>query len=114
MGRTIEGITRKKVTASKIFGHDECLYFGNDIICLTYVDDLLLFGKDKKQVDNRIHVKIRANKSSDVNELLKAIVNQVQVISVHELTPSMNDIFIQKVQEVMPEVLEEQKEASDE
>ena len=70
---------------------------------------------DKKQVANRVHVKIRANKSSDVNELLQAIVNQVQVISVNELTPSMNDIFIQKVQEVMPESLEEeQKEASDE
>ena len=45
------------------------------------------------------------------NELLQIILNKVQIISVHELTPSMNDIFIQKVQEVMPETIEKiQKE----
>ena len=67
---------------------------------------------EKKQVENRIHVKIRANKASEVNELLQVLVNQVQIISVNELTPSMNDIFIQKVQEIMPETLEEEKEES--
>ncbi|MBL4668093.1 MAG: ATP-binding cassette domain-containing protein [Flavobacteriales bacterium] len=63
---------------------------------------------ESNQMNGRMHVKIRAAKSSDVNQLIKTIVNDVQIISVNELTPSMNDIFIQKVQEVMPETLEEE------
>ena len=54
-------------------------------------------------------MKIRANKPSEMNDLIKTIVNDVQIISVNEITPSMNDIFIQKVQEVMPETLEEKE-----
>jgi len=95
--------------------------YKSNIFEIVFVGNMIAFSTalwtafeilDKKQVDNRIHVKIRANKASDVNELLQVIVSKVQVISVHELTPSMNDIFIQKVQEVMPESLE--KEAIDE
>ncbi len=63
---------------------------------------------ESDQINGRMHVKIRAAKSSDVNQLIKTIVNDVQILSVHELTPSMNDIFIQKVQEVMPETIEEE------
>jgi len=62
------------------------------------------------QENGRMKVKIRANKASDVNQLIKTIVNDVQILSVNEITPSMNDIFIQKVQEVMPETLEEERE----
>ncbi len=62
---------------------------------------------ENKQHNGRIHVKVRANKASDMNQLIKTIVNDVNIISVNEITPSMNDIFIQKVQEVMPETLEE-------
>ena len=40
--------------------------------------------------------------------------NDVQILSVHEITPSMNDIFIQKVQEVMPETLEEEEGVTNE
>jgi len=43
-----------------------------------------------------------------MNDLIKVIVDYVQIISVNEITPSINDIFIQKVQEVMPETLEEE------
>lgn len=62
---------------------------------------------DSKQVNGKMHVKVRANKQSDMNELIKTIVNDVQIIAINEITPSMNDIFIQKVQEVMPETLDE-------
>jgi len=64
---------------------------------------------DSKNENGRIHVKIRENKPSEMNDLIKTIVNDVQIISVNEITPSMNDIFIQKVQEVMPETLEEKE-----
>jgi ABC-2 type transport system ATP-binding protein len=89
--------------------------FKSNVFEIVFVGNMIAFSTalwtafeilDKKQVENRIHVKIRATKASDVNELLQIIVNKVQVISVNELTPSMNDIFIQKVQEVMPEELE--------
>lgn len=45
--------------------------------------------------------------NASVNSLIGALVNQVKIISVNEHTPSMNEIFIKKVQEVMPETLEE-------
>jgi len=51
----------------------------------------------------KIFAKVRANNITDVNGLLKSIVNNVKVISVNEVIPSMNDIFIQKVQEVTAE-----------
>jgi ABC-2 type transport system ATP-binding protein len=62
---------------------------------------------ESKQVNGKMHVKVRANKPSDMNDLIKTIVNDVSIIAVNEITPSMNDIFIQKVQEVMPETLDE-------
>jgi len=58
---------------------------------------------DTKQQGDRIFAKVRANNITDVNGLLKSIVNNVKVISVNEVIPSMNDIFIQKVQEVTAE-----------
>lgn len=63
---------------------------------------------ESENKNGRIHVKVRANKPSEMNQLIKTIVNDVQIISVNEITPSMNDIFIQKVQEVMPETMEEE------
>lgn len=65
---------------------------------------------ESKQVNGKMHVKVKANKQSDMNQLIKTIVNDVQIVAVNEITPSMNDIFIQKVQEVMPETLEELEE----
>lgn len=54
----------------------------------------------------KVHVK-GTSPNASVNSLIGALVNHVKVISVNEHTPSMNEIFIQKVQEVMPETLEE-------
>ncbi|MGB0887798.1 MAG: ABC transporter ATP-binding protein [Vicingaceae bacterium] len=107
----------KKILEGKVTEVKEA--YKANVFEIVFVGNMIAFSNalwtafeilEKKQVDNRIHVKIRANKSSDVNELLQIIVSQVQVLSVHEITPSMNDIFIQKVQEVMPETLEEEKE----
>jgi ABC-2 type transport system ATP-binding protein len=63
---------------------------------------------ESKQDNGRNFVKVRANNPSEMNDLIKVIINDVQIISVNEITPSMNDIFIQKVQEVMPETIEEE------
>ena len=64
---------------------------------------------ESKEDNGRMKVTIKSAKPSDVNELIKTIVNDVQILSVNEITPSMNDIFIQKVQEVMPESIEEEE-----
>ena len=107
----------KKILEGKVIEVKEA--FKSNVFEIVFVGNMIAFTTalwtafeilDKKQVDNRIHVKIRATKASDVNELLQIIINKVQVISVNEITPSMNDIFIQKVQEVMPETLEEEVE----
>ncbi|PCJ01356.1 MAG: ABC transporter ATP-binding protein [Flavobacteriales bacterium] len=105
----------KKILEGKVVDIKEA--YKSNVFEIVFVGNMIAFSTalwtafeilDKKQVDNRIHVKIRASKSSDVNELLQLIVTKVQVISVHEIAPSMNDIFIQKVQEVMPETMEEE------
>lgn len=57
-------------------------------------------GKSKVEVKG-------TSPNASVNSLIGALVSQVKIISVNEHTPSMNEIFIQKVQEVMPESLEE-------
>lgn len=61
------------------------------------------------RVDNgRNYVKVKGTDNRiSVNTLISTIINDVRIISVNELTPSMNDIFIQKVGEVNPEELSE-------
>jgi len=90
--------------------------FKSNVFEIVFVGNMIAFSNalwtafellESKNVNGRMHVKVRANKPSDMNELIKTIVQDVQIISVNEITPSMNDIFIQKVQEVMPETLEE-------
>jgi len=93
--------------------------FKSNVFEITFLGNMIAFSNalwtafeilESKQENGRMKVKIRANKVSDVNQLIKTIVNEVQILSIHEITPSMNDIFIQKVQEVMPKILEEKKE----
>jgi ABC-2 type transport system ATP-binding protein len=55
---------------------------------------------------NYVKVKGTDNRIS-VNTLIATIINDVRIISINELTPSMNDIFIQKVGEVNPEDINE-------
>ena len=33
---------------------DPCMYIGDGVICLTYVDDCLFFGKDAAKIDSKI------------------------------------------------------------
>lgn len=56
----------------------------------------------------RTHVKVKGTDDKmSVNALIGALLNHVRIISVHELTPSMNEIFIQKVGEINPADLSE-------
>lgn len=56
---------------------------------------------DKEQVDDNVaiaHVQLKNGNS--VNDLLKAVMPAVEIISVTEILPSMNDIFINAVNQV--------------
>ena len=94
----------KAAYKSNIF---EIVFIGNMIAFTNalWTSFELLSNENK---NGRIHVKVRANKPSEMNDLLRTIINDVQIVSVTEQTPSMNDIFIQKVQEIMPETIEEE------
>jgi ABC-2 type transport system ATP-binding protein len=59
----------------------------------------------------RTVVKVKGTDDSrSVNSLIGALIKDVKIISVHEITPSMNDIFIQKVSEINPEDISEGEE----
>ena len=107
----------KKILEGKVSDIKEA--FKSNVFEIVFVGNMIAFSNalwtafeilESVQKNGRMHVTIRANKSSDVNELIKTLVNDVQILSVNEITPSMNDIFIQKVQEVMPETLEDLEE----
>ncbi len=107
----------KKILEGKVVDIKET--YKSNVFEIVFVGNMIAFSTalwtgfeilESNQVNGRMHVTLRANKPSDMNELIKTIVNHVEILSVNEITPSMNDIFIQKVQEVMPETLEEQKE----
>jgi len=53
-----------------------------------------------KQEDERTYAKVKANKNTNINQLIATILNDVTIISINEVIPSMNDIFIQKVNEI--------------
>ncbi|MCO6499013.1 MAG: ATP-binding cassette domain-containing protein [Vicingus serpentipes] len=107
----------KKILEGKVSDIKEA--YKSNVFEITFLGNMIAFSNalwtafeilESGQENGRMKVVIRANKVSDVNQLIKTIVNDVQILSVHEITPSMNDIFIQKVQEVMPETLEEEEE----
>ncbi len=59
---------------------------------------------DTKSEKGRNYVRVKGtDDSKNVNSLISAIINDVRIISIHEITPSMNDIFIQKVGETQAE-----------
>lgn len=106
----------KKILEGKVDEIKEA--YKSNVFEIVFVGNMIAFSTalwtafeilESKQENGRMKVTLRANKASDMNELIKTIVNQIQIISVNEITPSMNDIFIQKVQEVMPETLEEEE-----
>ncbi|MDA9312315.1 ATP-binding cassette domain-containing protein [Vicingaceae bacterium] len=54
---------------------------------------------NSENLDGRISAKVKLSPNISTNDLLKAIVGQVEVFSLQEVIPSMNDIFIKKVGE---------------
>jgi len=54
---------------------------------------------NSENLDGRISAKVKLAPNISTNDLLKAIVGQVEVFGLQEVIPSMNDIFIKKVGE---------------
>lgn len=68
-----------------------------------------LLSTEKK--DNRIVAKVKGiQKDTSLNKLLATVLNDVNIIAVKEHIPTMNEIFIEKVNEVMPDDLPEEME----
>ena len=56
---------------------------------------------DKTQIDdNTVLAHVQLKKGNSVNDLLKAVIPEVEIISINEILPSMNDIFINAIQKV--------------
>ena len=54
---------------------------------------------NSENLDGRISAKVKLAQNISTNDLLKAVVGQVEVFGLQEVIPSMNDIFIKKVGE---------------
>jgi len=64
---------------------------------------------DTKNQEDNIIAKVKGiRKDSSVNALIGAVLNDITIVSVNEHIPTMNEIFIQKVNEVMPDDLPEE------
>ena len=55
---------------------------------------------DKVEKDGEITAKVKMLNNNTPNDLLKAVIPVVQVVSLQEILPSMNEIFIKKVTEM--------------
>lgn len=61
---------------------------------------------DTQKQEDKIIAKVKGlSKDSSVNALIGAVLNDITIVSVNEHIPTMNEIFIQKVNEVMPDDL---------
>lgn len=59
---------------------------------------------DTRKQEDKIIAKVKGlRKDSSVNALIGAVLNDVTIVSINEHLPTMNEIFIQKVNEVMPD-----------
>lgn len=54
---------------------------------------------EKEQKDEVISARVKLGKNLNLNQLLQAIIPHVEVLGARELLPSMNDIFIDMVEE---------------
>lgn len=59
---------------------------------------------DKQTVKDVNSVIIKLDETSKINQVLQNVLSQIEIISVNEILPSMNDIFIKKVSEINTEV----------
>jgi ABC-2 type transport system ATP-binding protein len=53
---------------------------------------------DKNQVDSQCEVTLRLLGNNTINNLLSAVIPVCEIVSVNEIIPSMNDVFINMVQ----------------
>ncbi len=81
--------TYELVFKGNMMGFTNAMWSGAKLITHTVDDDI-----------NTVRIKLTGGNSS--NELLQAVLPAVQIQSFREIIPSMNDIFISKVNQVMP------------
>lgn len=79
---------------------------------ITFTGDLISFSTAlwtdfellEKKTEDKVHTcTIKINEGRKLNDLLQAVIPVGQVMEVHEVIPSMNDIFIQAVSEKEPQ-----------
>lgn len=58
---------------------------------------------EKHEENNRCRVKVKLLRDNTPNDLLQAVLPSSKIISFNEVIPSMNDIFIAKVNQVQPQ-----------
>jgi ABC-2 type transport system ATP-binding protein len=52
---------------------------------------------ESEQEDDHMVAHVRISEGKTLNDLLRQVLGTIQIISVNEVLPSMNDIFIQAV-----------------
>ena len=64
--------------------------------------------QQKERENNHFYARIQLHAGTTPNDLLRFLIGQVQVQAFRERIPSINEIFIQRVRETMPESLLEE------
>lgn len=59
--------------------------------------DVIKINEEVKLTEGRVRVRIKTDKSISSNDLLRQLMNKMEIISFKEEMPSMHDIFIQNV-----------------
>ena len=63
--------------------------------------------EQKELENNHFHATVRLHQGTTPNDLLRYLIGNVEVHAFRELIPSINEIFIRRVRETMPESLAE-------
>ncbi len=63
--------------------------------------------EQKERENGHFYARIQLHAGTTPNDLLRALIGKVQVHAFREQIPSINDIFIRRVRETMPETLNE-------
>jgi len=63
--------------------------------------------EQRERENDHFYARIQLHAGTTPNDLLRFLIGQVQVHAFHEQIPSINDIFIRRVRETMPETLNE-------
>ena len=63
--------------------------------------------EQRERENDHFYARIQLHAGTMPNDLLRFLIGQVQVHAFHEQIPSINDIFIRRVRETMPETLNE-------